>query len=428
MVRRLSPLECARLNMKWIVAFLLVLVGALAASAQESRITAVVNSDIITLGDLNARLKLVMSSSNMQDTPENRQRLSAQVLRTLIDEKIELQEAKRLGASASKEEVDASIASIEQRNGMPKGALDAYFEQRGIPRSTLVDQITASIAFGKVVRNRIAQDITVSEDEVNEAMKRLQADIGKPQSRVAEIFLSVDNPSQEDEVKRLADRLIDQIRGGANFSAVAQQFSQSPSAAVGGDIGWIFPSELSARLAEALAKMNPGQMSYPVRTPAGFYVLYLMDRRTVGTADPSQIMLTLDEVVFAVPANAPAAERQRVESEAEQISATAKNCDDMAKIGQERAPQLSRRVPDLKASELPAALRQQILALKVSEASKPIAFPGGIGVVMVCERHDPAAMPSREDVSETIARERYDTLARRYLRDLRRGAYVDIRG
>ena len=414
--------------MKWIVAFLLLLAGAVPALAQESRITAVVNSEVVTLGDLNARLKLVLASSNLPDTPENRQRLSAQVLRSLIDEKLEMQEAKRLGIKASKEEVDASLASIEQRNNMPKGSLDGFLEQRGIPRSTLVDQITASIAFGKVVRNRIAQDITVSEDEVNEAMKRLQADIGKPQSRVAEIFLSVDNPSQEDEVKRLADRLIDQIRGGANFSAVAQQFSQSPSAAVGGDIGWIFPSELSPRLAEALAKMNPGQMSYPVRTPAGFYVLYLMDRRTVGTADPSQIMLTLDEVVFAVPANAPAAERQRVEGEAEQISATAKNCDDMAKIGQERAPQLSRRVPDLKASELPAALRQQILALKVSEASKPIAFPGGIGVVMVCERHDPAAMPSREDVSETIARERYDTLARRYLRDLRRGAYVDIRG
>lgn len=414
--------------MKWIVAFLLVLVGALAASAQESRITAVVNSDIITLGDLNARLKLVMSSSNMPDTPENRQRLSAQVLRTLIDEKIELQEAKRLGASATKDEVDASLASIEQRNGMPKGSLDAYLEQHGIARSTLVDQISANIAFGKVVRNRIAQDVTVSEDEVNEAMKRLQADVGKPQSRVAEIFLAVDNPSQEDDVKKLADRLIDQIRGGANFSAVAQQFSQSPSAAVGGDIGWIFPSELSPRLAEALTKMNPGEMSYPVRTPAGFYVLYLMDRRTVGTADPSQITLTIDEVVFALPADAPAGERQRVEGQAEQIAAAAKNCDEMTKIGQERAPQLSRRVPDLRASELPPALRQQILALKVSEASKPIAFPGGIGVVMVCERHDPVAMPSRDDVSENIARERYDTLARRYLRDLRRGAYVDIRG
>jgi peptidyl-prolyl cis-trans isomerase SurA len=420
--------ECARPNMKWIVAFLLVLAGALAASAQESRITAVVNTDVITIGDLSARLKLVMASSNIPDTPENRQRLSAQVLRSLIDEKLELQEAKRLGVSASKEEVDGSLASIEQRNNMPKGGLDAYLEQRGIPKGTLLDQISAALAFSKVVRNRVSQDVSVSEDEVNEAMKRLQADIGKPQSRVAEIFLSIDNPSQEDEVKRLADRLIDQIRGGANFSAVAQQFSQSPSAAVGGDIGWVFPSELSPLLAEALTKMKPGEMSYPVRTPAGIYILYLMDRRTIGAADPAQIVLSLDEVVFAVPADAPAAERQRIEAEAQQVSAAAKSCDELAKIGQERAPQLSRRVPEMRASELPPQLRQQILALKLSEASQPIAFPGGIGVVMVCDRHDPAGMPSRDDVTDTIARERYDTLARRYLRDLRRGAYVDIRG
>jgi peptidyl-prolyl cis-trans isomerase SurA len=420
--------ECARLNMKWIVALLLLLAGAFAAPAQESRITAVVNSDVITLGDLAARLKLVLASSNLPDTPENRQRLSAQVLRSLIDEKLELQEAKRLGVTSSKEDIDSSLASIEQRNNMPKGGLDAFLEQRGIPKGTLVDQISAALAFSKVVRNRVSQDVSVSEDEVNEAMKRLQADAGKPQSRVAEIFLAVDNPSQEDDVKHLADRLIDQIRGGANFTAVAQQFSQSPSAAVGGDIGWIFPSELSPRLAEALAKMKPGEMSYPVRTPAGFYVLYLMDRRTIGAADPTQIMLSLDQVVFALPPNAPAAERQRVEAEVQQISDTVKSCDELTKIGQERAPQLSRRVPEMRASDLPPQLRQQILALKVSEPSKPIVVPGGIGVVMVCDRRDPSAMPSRDDVMESLARERYDTLARRYLRNLRRSAYVDIRG
>ncbi len=421
-------LGCASLDMKWIVAFILLVASALAAAAQESHITAVVNSDVITDGDLDARLRLVMVSSNIPDTPENRQRLSAQVLRTLIDEKLELQEAKRLGVSATKEEIDASFASIEQRNKMPKGSLEAYLKERGIPKSTLVDEITAELEFGKVVRNRVSQDVSVSEDEVNDAMKRLQADIGKPQSRIAEIFLAVDNPSQEDEVKRLADRLIDQIRGGANFSAVAQQFSQSPSAAVGGDIGWVFPSELGPRVAEAVSKMNPGEMSYPVRTPAGFYILYLMDRRTIGAADPSQIVLSLDEVVFALPADAPPAERQRIEAQAQQISDTAKSCDDMARLGKERAPQLSRHVSEIRAGELVPQIRQQILALKVSEPSKPIAVPGGVGVVMVCDRKDPPGMPTREDVTETIARQRFDTLTRRYLRDLRRGAYVDIRG
>ncbi|HUZ74351.1 MAG TPA: peptidylprolyl isomerase [Stellaceae bacterium] len=413
--------------MKWLIALFLVLACA-AAPAQESHIVAVVNSEIITNDDLAARLKLVLASSNLPDTPENEKRLSAQVLRALIDEKLEMQEAKRLSISVPKSEVDDAIANIEKRNNMPKGGLDAYFKAHGIPRSTLVDQITATLAFGKIVHSRVSEDVSVSEDEVNDAMKRLKADIGKPQSRVSEIFLAVDNPSEADKVLDLANRLIAQIRGGANFSAVAQQFSQSPSAAVGGDIGWVLPDELSTRLAEALSKMKPGEMSYPIRTPAGFYILYLADRRTLGVTDPSQIELSLDEVILALPATATPDERQRILAEAQQVSDTVKSCGEMSKIGRERSPQLSREFPEIRAGELPPDLRQQILALKVGEASKPIVVPGGVGVVMVCSRKEPDTLPTRDEVSNNIARERYDVLARRYLRDLRRNAYVDIRG
>lgn len=417
-----------RFVMKWLVALCLIIFCAAAAPAQESHIVAVVNSDIITNDDLAARLKLVLASSNLPDTPENEKRLSPQVLRSLIDEKLELQEAKRLSIAVPTNEVDDTIANIEKRNNMPKGGLDPFFKEHGLSRSTLVSQITAALAFAKVVRNRVAEDVSVSEDEVNDAMKRLRADIGKPQSRVSEIFLAVDNPSQADEVRGVADRLIQQIRGGANFAAVAQQFSQSPSAAVGGDIGWVLPSELSSRLAEALSKMKPGEMSYPIRTPAGFYVLYLTARRTLGAADPTQIELSLDEVIFALPATATSDERQRIMAETQQVSDTAKSCAEMGKIGRERSPQLSREFPELHAGDLPPDLRPQIMALKVGEASRPITFPGGVGVVMVCSRKEPETMPTRDEVSDSIARERLDVLARRYLRDLRRGAFVDIRG
>jgi peptidyl-prolyl cis-trans isomerase SurA len=411
--------------MKCLVVFLCLL--AATAAAQETRIAAVVNDDIVTDGDLAAQVRLVEMSSNLPDTPENRQRLVPQVLRTLVDQKLQLQEAKRIGIAVSQAEIDKALGNIEQRNGMPKGGLDEFLKARGLSRSAIIEQITASIAFSKVVQNRISQDVQVSDDEVNDAMKRIQADIGKPQSRISEIFLAVDNPSLEGEVRQLADRLIQQIRGGANFAAVAQQFSQSPSAAVGGDIGWVTPSELSPRLAEAIGKMNQGQMSYPVRTSAGFYILYLTERRTFGAESPDQITLALDEVVFPVPQSATPDERQKAEAEAQRVSNEAKSCGEMAKIGAERAPQLSRQIPQLRASDLPPELRQQILALKVAEASKPVALAGGIGVVMVCERRDPPGLPSRDELTDTIARERLDALARRYMRDLRRGAFVDIR-
>jgi peptidyl-prolyl cis-trans isomerase SurA len=268
----------------------------------------------------------------------------------------------------------------------------------------------------------------VSDDEVAEAMARLKEDIGKPESHLAEIFLAIDNPSQTDEVKRLADRLIQQISGGANFSSVAQQFSQSPSAAVGGDIGWVTPSELSPLLGEALSKMSPGQMSYPLHAPAGYYILYVLDRQTLGATSPDQVHLSLVEVVFPLKPDATPEERQRVQAQAQDVSNTAKSCGEMAKLGQERAPQLSRQVPDIKASDLPPEERQPVLALKVAEASKPMPIRGGIGVVMVCNRKDPPTLPSADQLRENLGRQRLDALARRYMSDLRRSAFIDIRG
>lgn len=414
--------------MRWYLAFFLLIGCAAAVSAQETKIAAVVNNEVVTDDDVNTRLALVMRSSGIPDTAENRKRLASRILNQLIDERLEMQEAKRLGITVPKKDVDAALARIEQRNNMPKGGLDAYLKQAGISRSSLVDEITASIAWDKIITNQLSDQVSVSDEEVKEAMDRLKAEVGKPQSHVAEIFLAVDNPSQFDEVKRLADRLIAQIRGGANFSAVAQQFSQSPSAAVGGDIGWVTPSELSPLLGEALRKMNPGQMSYPIRTTAGYYILYVMDRQTLGVVTPEQIHLSLVEVVFPLSPTASASARAQVESAAQTVSNTAKSCGQMAKIGQEQAPQLSRQVPDIRASDLPPDERQQVLALKPGEASKPMPIRGGLGVVMVCDRRSPPALPTAAQIRNNLARQRLDALARRYMSDLRRGAFVDIRG
>jgi peptidyl-prolyl cis-trans isomerase SurA len=413
------------LLIKYLVFLCLLAVPALAA--QENRIAAVVNDDIITDADVLAQIKLVELSSNIPDTPENQKRLGPQVMRNLVDQKLELQEAKRLGIAVTQADIDKAVANIERRNNMKEGGLEALLQDRGISHDAFINQIKASIAFQKVVQARVSQDVQVSDDEVDEAMKRMQADIGKPQSRVAEIFLAVDNPSQEEEIRQVAERLIEQIRGGANFGAVAQQFSQSPSAAVGGDIGWVTSNELSPRLADAIDKMSPGQMSYPIRTPAGFYLLYLLERRVLGAETPDQVTLSLDEVIFPLATTAAPEEKQAAEAQAQRVSAEAKSCGEMAKIGAERAPQLSRQIPQIRASELPAEMRQPILALKVAEASKPMPLPGGVGVVMVCARQGAPTLPTRDELMDTMARERLDALARRYLRDLHRDAYVDLR-
>jgi len=411
------------------VAGVVLLALVAGARAQETRISAIVNDDVVSLSDLANRIQLVIRSSNLPDNQTTRDRVSAQVLRSLIDEKLELQEAKRLNVTVSQDDINQALGRIEQQNNMPKGGLDQYLAQAGISRASLVDQLTASLAWGKLVRNRLLQEVTISDEEISDELKRMKENAGVPQNRVSEIFLAVDDPRQDAEVKHAAERLIDQIRGGTRFAIVAQQFSQSPTAAVGGDVGWVTPEQLPPQLGEAIQKMKPGEMSYPIRTTAGYYLLYLLDRKAPGQADPGQTVLSLVEVVLPLASSASPTEQQQVMAQAQEITSTAKSCGELAKIGRDRAPESSREIPEIKAADLPAGLRDAVLKLGVAEASKPLPFGGGIGVVMVCDRKEPAnALPSREEVQELLARQRLDALARRYLRDLRRSAYVDIRG
>jgi len=372
---------------------------------------------------------LFMKSSGIPDTPQNRQQLQSRVLQQLIDEKLEVEEANHYKVTADKDEVNKALANIEKRNNMQPGGLDQYLKAAGIPKSTLVDQVTASILWNKVVDGRYGSDVNVSDAEVNDELARLKADLGKPQSHVAEIFLAIDNPTQEPDVKALADKLITQIRQGAAFPAVAQQFSQSPSAATGGDIGWVTPNQFGPPLDDAIAKMNPGEMSYPIRTPAGYYILYLIARETPGQSSPDDTMVGLVDVVFPLAPNASPQEQQKALAQAQHVTDTAKSCEQMAQIARTEAPQLSTQTPNVRVGDLPADIRSLVLGLKVSEPSKPLPTRGGVGVIMVCKREDPkAALPSTDQVYQEIMHARMDQMSRRYLRDLRRSAYVDIRG
>src|SRR5437763_12724621 len=227
----------------------------------QTRIAAVVNDEAISVADLTSRLKMVMLSSNLADSPETRQRVAAQVLRTIVDEKLQMQEAKRQNVTATDEEINKALAQIEKQNNMQSGQLDQVLKSHGIERSALVAQLTASIVWTKLLRRLVSQTNVVSDEEIDYALKRAKETANEPQSRVAEIFLAVDNPQQEDDVRRLAERLTEQMRQGARFSAVAQQFSQSATAAVGGDIGWVRPEQLSPELGKAVDQMRPGDLA-----------------------------------------------------------------------------------------------------------------------------------------------------------------------
>ena len=122
------------------------------------RIAAVVNDEVISVFDLVSRLRMVLLSSNIPDTPEARQKVEAQVLRSLVDEKLQLQEAKKQNVVATDDEINTALGQIEKQNNMQPGQLNEFLKSRGIDRSSLINQVTASIVWAKLVRRKAARD------------------------------------------------------------------------------------------------------------------------------------------------------------------------------------------------------------------------------------------------------------------------------
>ena len=398
------------------------------SSASSPSIAAVVNDDVISFYDLASRGRLVLTSSNIPDTPENRQRIAPQVLRSLIDEKLQLQEAKRQSIAVTEEELKKGLDQLEKQNNMRPGQLDEFLKTRGIDRAAIVDQLTASLVWAKLNKRQASQALAVSDDEIDDALKRLKEHAGEPQSRIGEIFLAIDNPAQEDQVRQLAERLSVQMKQVARFSSVARQFSQAASAAVGGDIGYMRPDQLPAELAKSVATLKPGELSAPIRSGGGYYLLLVLDRKVVATSAGEEPMYDIVQVVFAFPAQAGEAAKRHAMSEAAAVRGQAKDCPTMLKIGMEKAPQLSSQ-GKLAASQIAPEMRKVIEAMPTGQVSQPIVQKNGVGVIMICGKTtgtSPTGV-TREEVAETLVRQRVDTLSRRYMRDLRRTAYVDVR-
>ena len=414
--------------------FLAILVAVAAAaptaalSQSEQRIAAVVNDEVISARDLRQRLRLVLFSSGIDDTAEARQRVARQVLRALIDERLQLQEAKKRNVSVSEDDIARSIEDIEKRNGMQSGSLPSIFRRNGVSFDSLRAQIRTRITWSKLVRRRLSPRIDIGNEEVKEILARLKASRGEATYRLAEIFLSVNSREEEISIRQTAERMVEQIRGGARFGALARQFSQTATAAVGGDLGWTPRSQIDPAIAAAVDGLSPGEVLDPIRTISGFRIVTLIGKRRIAAPDPDRAVLDLKQIFVPVPdGEDPADTEARVDlvrSEGNAIDGCTNLSDAAERLGAEALQDLGR----VRLAELSAEVRRSVADVAVGKSSRPIRVVGGIALMVVCGRTLPESnLPSPETVTEQLRLQRLDQSAQRYLRDLRSAAIIDVR-
>jgi len=209
---------------------------------------------------------------------------------------------------------------------------------------------------------------------------------------------------------------------------VARQFSQSASAATGGDIGWVQSGTLDNDIEAAVVNTPAGQVTEPIRSVAGYYIYGVRQRRTIAAASVDDAKVTLVQLLLPLERTATEADVESQKALAETVRESVSGCADLGRVAKELGVPPPTEPQQLRIGELAPRIREAVVPLKVGEASAPVRVDPGLLMVMVCVREDaPGNMPSRDDISENLVRQRLDGLARRYLRDLRRAAFVDVR-
>jgi peptidyl-prolyl cis-trans isomerase SurA len=276
--------------------------------------------------------------------------------------------------------------------------------------------------------------------QVDEAMDRLKKGADKPQFLLSEIFVAVDRPEDEMLVKASAEQITQQIRQGAPFTAVASQFSQTPSAAEGGDIGWVVQGQLGEELDHAISELRPGQIAGPIRAEGGFYVVQLRDRREpFGTmiqetkpvvADP-MAALPLDRLLIPLPPSPDAMLKQRAMLLATNVKSQVRACTDLPNVAAQLQGTIYTMLGEVMPKDLNPDLRDALAKTGPGEVVEPFFSAAGLEIIMRCDPAPPKLvafeLPTHDQLQQQLFVQQMTIFAKSYLRDLRRDAVVETR-
>jgi peptidyl-prolyl cis-trans isomerase SurA len=404
------------------------LLAAAPARAQGvNRVAAVVNGDVITLNEVESRRRLLALSAGM--TGGTAGRANDQILRLLVDERLRVQEVSRRRIPVTDQDIANAVGEIESRNGLPPGGLRENLRRQGIDPRVLYDQIRAQLGWNRLLRALLGSQANIGEAEINEYLAAARARTGQPEFLVAEIFIPVSNPGQEAEVQRFVADIIGRLRQGAPFPMVATQFSQSQTALLGGDLGWIQPERLDPEVAAVVRAMPEGAVSNPIRVPGGFVIVTLRQKRIAGR--DMATMLSLRQAFFPfegqVNPAAPTAQQVRQVEAAQRLSETARGCE-AVEAAARGGPRPADPGPVRQDTVNPPELRELLGSLPIGRPSQPIISPDGVLILAVCSRETRnLAEVTPEQARERLLRERVELISRQVLRDLQRRAQIDIR-
>jgi len=401
-----------------------------AAQGLSEGVVATVNDDIISSYDVIQRMRLLIVTAGIQPTEQNVPEIQREALRSLIDEHLEMQELRtqsktqKFNLIAKDDEVNDELADIARSNNTSADQLLGQLAAQGVGPDTFKDQLRAEISWRGWIRGRYGSRLAIGDDQIKSYQARLVAEAGKPQFQISEVFVDAARAGGEEAAERAAAQLIAEIQKGAPFAAVARQFSGSPTAANGGEVGWVSPGEMPPEVDQALGALRAGQLSSPIPVKDGVYIILLKQRRAGGAAT----LISLKQAAIALGPSASDAEVAAANSKLLALRAKLRGCDNLVSEAAKVFGVVSGDLGEAETKDLAPAFRQAAEALGVGEISQPIRTQAGLHLLALCgKRQGGAQMMTHNQIEDRLYGEQLSMIAKRYLRDLRNSATIEVR-
>ena len=387
-------------------------------------ILATVNDSVITGFDLRQRMLLLIAMTQVQPTPENIPAIQQQALNALVDERLQVQElANYEDLIVSDQRVEEEITAMAQEVGASPQAYVDFLSQGGIRPSTLREQLRTQIGWSQLVGGRFQSRARVSRSAVTSALRQVSEAASKKQYLIGEIYIESARVGGQQAALNGANQLVQQMVQGAPFQAVAQQFSAAPSATRGGDAGWVVEGTMQPALQQALDQLAVGQLSRPIPVDGGVYVIYMRDKRDGAAASLVQIKQVMIELPDTATEAEVAAATQRLETLRPQLT-----CDTMLARATSEQGLLGADLGEADVQNLAPQFQQVARSAEIGSVSTAVRTPLGVHLLGVCGRRvGGTEAPNPEEVESQLFRQNLATLGRRYMRDLREDALIEMK-
>ncbi len=389
-------------------------------------IVAIVNDEPITMMDLDARLRLIIITSNLPNNLETRKNLSGQVLQSLISERLQYQEAKKLGIRVTDLEVQNNIRFIEKQNNLEENKLIETLFNNGVPKSALPNRLKSNLIMQKLLQNIIRPRVIINNNEVNNEYNNLLANNGKMEYQFSEISFNFSTLSKKEDTILIAKQIRKKILEENNFDSIGERIYENGTGAYEKN-DWKLGNKINKDIYSRINNLNKNEVSDLIITNTGVSIIKLDNKREFKIPELSHTVTDIAFISFDLPINR--TKTDMVIEDVKVITENIDNCDEMTEIAKIHGNKKGKYLGNILLNNLPNYFVEELKSLNINQPSKPIIADDGIYVTMICNYNKKInqEFALKEMIKNNMRQRSTEILKERYLLDLNRKALIDVR-